>query len=211
MPIKANVAIIDLLPKTREEYSSVFKREGVSQGAEAEMASSEQVIQNTFGRLRHRADDVVTALPDVSADIVVIIGHNESGLLRTPSGKIINIFEASRGCLTAGKFCIFLTCRSADYLSELQLGVTRDLGIVEASRIAKEISESMGRERLIEVPRTSREQIQGVAASFQLADPQGAMSRLTKIVAGQRRSIYLGFIERGVFIIVAAILVGDDE
>jgi len=209
--IRPGTAVLNVLPATREEYRHVFDTEIVPAAARDQMRRAERLLDENFEETRKidGGRDFVKALHNTSEQVLIILGHNDKGFIRTGSGHWLTLKEASRRCRQYAKLCLFLTCQSARYLRDHGLGVARDLSIVEAVRLAKEIKESLERERTKErALRPGESPIFGRREQV-LADPHGAMQRLTRIISGDRKSVYFGVVNNGIFIVISAVVVGN--
>ncbi|HYG47862.1 MAG TPA: hypothetical protein VD846_07950 [Allosphingosinicella sp.] len=213
--ISPAVAVLNALPSGRAEYQRVFGRRTVSASSTAQMRSAASILRTGVKGVQalDTAMDFHAALMGFREDIVVILGHNEGGALRTLSGQLLNLKEASERCVAFGKLCIFLTCQSAKYLRAKGLGVARDLSIVEGARLAREIGQTLAREPLRRAePRYSREAITNLdGMPLVLADPHAAMTRLSYVIGGGNRTLYVGIKSGTIFVVLAVIVTGVDE
>jgi hypothetical protein len=199
-----SVLVLNALPRSEAEYRNVFGTDTVSQSAVSQMRHAQQSLEASFDRAQIQSMSTIMSpalLRLVPGTVVVVIGHNEKGVIRMPDGRRVSIREASLNCLKAAKLCIFLSCRSAAYLDGLLPGVHRDIGLAEASAFAKEIKELVERETAYQ-----RQFSSAHTPVYIVRDPHGMMERLTGVLTRGRRTLYVGLMKAGVFIIVAIIV-----
>lgn len=82
----------------------------------------------------------INFLNQQTSQFIVIAGHNEKGYFKFRDGNSLSLLIMSKRCGEIHKICIFVSCRSKDYLTDGSVGVSRDLkldeGIWLAGRIA---------------------------------------------------------------------------
>jgi hypothetical protein len=196
------ISVLDALPRTLEEYSAVFG------GREASAADYQQMKQATQVLLQEGlpppkrfagAIEFYDALVNSPEQVVVVLGHNQGGVLRTPAGLWMDLRAAAELCGAVGKLCIFLSCSSARYVRGIAVGVRRDLAIVEAARLARAVRKLL----MTEARRRSDRAADGFGLEGVLADPHLAMERLANLLAKYPQARQYGKMAGGLFVVVA--------
>jgi hypothetical protein len=143
------VAIVEV-PFHEAEYKSVFKlnRDITASEEDDIRAARDQYFKsgfNGFMNLRGMSESERTAgfadfLKHQPQDFVVMVGHNWNGEFVFRNGDHLSLVLMSKTCTALLKKCIFVSCRSKDYITDGSVGVSRDLkmneGIWIGSRIA---------------------------------------------------------------------------
>lgn len=189
--ISGEVTVLDALPHNAGEYERVFGRPR-SAAAQAELEAAQSVLPSA-----QRFAGGITfaeALDRTTNQIVIVIGHNEGGLLRMPSGHWLELRAAADVCGAYGKLCIFLSCSSNSFVRGSAMGVRRDISVSEAVLRAKEIeglANTWARRRTTaeEAMEQWRPAVEG--QGLPLLDPERAMKELRKLVARQEQSAYM--------------------
>lgn len=136
---------LSALPDTTAEFQKVF-------GDTASLATG--VLEDTFGASRNidelnqttssakSIDDIKIAISESDENVIILVGHNENGILQLPNGETINIQEVAQQCADGGKRCVILSCESAQYIDESDVstsGVTRVISASEAAFISRRL------------------------------------------------------------------------
>jgi hypothetical protein len=129
-----SVAILDMLPRSTAEFRTIFLKKP--------SAADETTYERASGKINStnapQYFDIAAALSSQN-NVIVIVGHNSNGLIRTPKGEVVDVHRLADDCLSASKICIFLTCNSSAYLGDLALGLSDRISITDATKAAIEI------------------------------------------------------------------------
>ena len=143
------VAMVEV-PLHANEYQAVFgvtRDLTAAQNAELTSARNQfwKSAMNGFRNFAYiegpRTDEAFTnLLKQEHSTFIVIAGHNQKGDFKFRDGNSLSIVIMSKRCGEMHKVCIFVSCKSKDYLTDGSVGVSRELkldeGIWLAGRIA---------------------------------------------------------------------------
>ncbi|WP_242121926.1 hypothetical protein [Sphingomonas lacusdianchii] len=211
-PLRPGLAIFSAVPETKKEFVDVFGEEAVpSRSALEAVRAGSLALDRIKGS--HVAvitlAQVVEAIGRMRESTVLLVGHNESGVLISPSGNRLPLGDIARSCARFGKLCIFLSCRAAKHVPGAH-GPMVDVSPLQASRMASKIAAMLD-----EQPTKSLEALvpAPVVAPMIYADPWRLVRNVDAIIAeettGRTRLFYVGLSVGGV-IIVALVVVDLD-
>jgi hypothetical protein len=80
------------------------------------------------------------ALSKKESEIIVLVGHNESGNFRFPKGDPYSINELTDRGINNNKIVIVVSCQSSKYVSRSSIGIELSLAYDEAANITKELN-----------------------------------------------------------------------
>lgn len=134
LSMKGTIAEFAFVPRNDEEFTKVFGRPP-SQG-------EWQSIQNALATNTKRPGpspvtilderEFARVLASLDENVVVVIGHNENGILKTGVGQL-PLVSMQGACAKTGKVCIFLSCKSGGFVSDKGgIGVQSELTYAEA-------------------------------------------------------------------------------
>jgi hypothetical protein len=144
-PPRVVAEVFNLLPKTEAEGATVFRQ--------ANRADVLEVIRagNRLGSLGHSAGSSLEEALGRDSGVLILVGHNEGGVIVTPDGRRLPLVETARRCADAGKLCVFLSCNSSSVGQNGAIGI--DYGI-EARRAA-----TLAQQMLLSTERGSTDQL----------------------------------------------------
>ena len=134
------------MPQNSLEFEKIFDRKPSS--VELSRIGKEFTLDEHFGeqRLLATSDSNIETFKQFlngnDALLVTIVGHNENGKFRLPSGRTISILEMSNACSEAMRRCVFLSCNAETYLDagdQLNIGVSSRLSYPDAERLIERI------------------------------------------------------------------------
>jgi 6-phosphogluconolactonase len=129
------------LPTTPEEYRALFGDDAiVSEPVEEELRRVHLAVRDEERR-SISATTFDQKLKETRGFYVAMVGHNEAGQFRFLDGSSKPLLELARSCESLGRMCIFLSCRSEQYLrsESSAIGVAQDLTFVQAITILRDI------------------------------------------------------------------------
>ncbi|MGV6830358.1 MAG: hypothetical protein ACWA5P_02190 [bacterium] len=86
------------------------------------------------------------------SNYITFTGHNESGLLKLPSGESIELNKVAELCVEFAKRCVFLSCKSNDYISSTSnSGVNSELSFSDANSMIVAINKKSERSKNNEI------------------------------------------------------------
>ena len=121
-PVKFKNKIFALSPNTSEEFENIFG----AAPSPAEWSRLQKDLEQLSNYLSEDAlrqpveqpsstDVIVKSIKDPAISYVTIIGHNEKGRLKLPTGEELGITNLSKLCAKHTTRCIFLSCESSRY------------------------------------------------------------------------------------------------
>jgi hypothetical protein len=140
------VSVFYQLPQTPNEYAKVFAVKGggenVTRAQQSEMEGAKAFLKRKkglpSGLLVRNLDGFSAYLHTVKSRYVILVGHNVDGQFAFLTGDLEDITMLEKACEQAAKKCIFVSCRSTDYLtSGTSIGVERDLTLKEGIDLAE--------------------------------------------------------------------------
>jgi hypothetical protein len=143
------VAMVNV-PLYANEYQAVFGiTRGLTAAEWAEILRARKQFWNSGTNGFWNVKDIegpateegfINFLKQEHSTFIVITGHNQKGYFKFRDGHSLSLLIMSKRCGEIHKVCIFVSCRSKDYLTDGSVGVSRDLkldeGIWLAGRIA---------------------------------------------------------------------------
>ena len=130
------------IPLDEPEYKSIFRVDGLSQADSAQVARARRLADSFRLRatrtVRNRAE-FDKFLRSTTEKYVIIAGHNENGQFMFFGGEGESLPTLGEDCAKIEKICIFISCKSKDYLKDGSVGVRRDLTLAEGVWIVNEI------------------------------------------------------------------------
>lgn len=189
-PFEATVQFVSALPDTAGDFARVF-------GEPPTAAMLEQVSDTNSGlraidsstQNANTSDELLRSISETDNNIIVLVGHNEDGVLKLASGGEIEISEVAQHCLDTGKRCVILSCESDQYIEQSNIaasGFSRVLTAREALYITQRLDNYLGRLREGERTVSYREIDVGIrvfaAQSEDMALTVGQAKRASKIV-----------------------------
>ncbi len=134
--------IFSQVPLSESEYRIVFPSAKLSKGESDEIIDAGRF----FKTLSPDADGSVINSSDFSAylstqkdDNIIIVGHNKDGRFAFLDGTSSKISDMVEDCAKNNKNCIFISCRSNDFVKLGMVGVKRDLTLEEGLYIANKL------------------------------------------------------------------------
>jgi hypothetical protein len=135
--------IYAVVPHTDASYQNVFKLPGhkITIAERVEVEEARLNLAFTYRQKIHFASasdsgsDLESFIRNSTSDHVIILGHNEKGLLRLPNGETVALQKLDQICSSSGKRCFFISCSSNAYLTTSS-GVTASLNFTEASEVS---------------------------------------------------------------------------
>ncbi len=132
--LSRQLAVFNELPRNDTEFRNVY----------AHSASVAEIAR--FAEASRRTDQTGTrqetfdAAMASAATVIVIVGHNNGGNLRTRSGELLSLEDLSARCEAAGKVCVFLSCHAQDWVSRAHPAAARAISAAEAARSAESVA-----------------------------------------------------------------------
>ena len=105
--------ILDLMPSNSREFENVFQYKATDTELSA-IVNSLQKYPDLTTKVEGKSE-LYNILQFSVEPAVVIIGHNEDGMLRFGSGEVEPIVELSKRIEASGKIGVFLTCKGSCY------------------------------------------------------------------------------------------------
>ncbi len=154
-------ATFAVIPSDQKSFKNIFGPD--STFSTATRAEMEEASDGLAGQPRLRLaarqnqgrSELRAFLSQVDAQVVMIVAHNDHGLLKFPDRTEVTLREAAEWAYSEGKVPVFLSCKSADFLAEQAPGVTSALTYREAVEISNRLSERLP-ENLASVPDLAR-------------------------------------------------------
>jgi hypothetical protein len=141
-PRSATSSVVYQLPFSEADYKTVFGKEAVSVTEKTEIESAKRFfIRSGLSENKSikNSETFNKYLKESTSQNIIVVGHNESGHFSFLDGTPSEIWSLSEDCARARKNCIFISCRSKDYVAAGSLGVKRDLTFEEGIYIAEKI------------------------------------------------------------------------
>ena len=128
------IDIVNLLPHDGTGFQSVFHKDPSASDV-AQMRRARKILNDAD----RTAQGLGWSIRKSPAKFVVVIGHANGKLLMQPDGTTADIEELAADCNLWGKICIFLACRSKRSTQSKAVGITYDIAMVSAARLAVSI------------------------------------------------------------------------
>jgi hypothetical protein len=193
--------ILDLLPGDAAEFAGVYGRaakaaelremlrasrrleDGVAAAAGRRMgARSQPLVTATLAHVRSRAE-FLNALSKARREYLVVVGHNEGGMLRLADGGQIALEEVLRIASTQETSVVAVSCETRTLVTAPgHAGTAHRLNPDEAARVASRFTNELVELHLAEAEWHAPDQINFVGAPPKLGGYQAA-----------RRAFLLGF------------------
>lgn len=212
--IPSTTLIVNAVPHNRQGFKNVFGEKAVaSASALAQVSATNQSLREIKAQ-HYDATDLTglkQQLAKTDAGVVLFIGHNENGVLTTPSGAHIPIVELASLCAEQGRLCVHLSCSAGKYIKDVGgIGPSADITAVQAARIALKIVTILEAE-----PRTHPLAAGDSRVSVVYVDPWSMAGKVDDAIAHdvnrRARMHYVGVIIGGVVIIALVVIILDDE
>lgn len=191
--VEATHAAITTIPRNLDEFNGVFGRLPSANETNALLSEADLVVRE----FHHVSDEasLLKGIKEQEVNFVSIVGHNEDGLLRLPSGELIEITKIAQHCSSVGKKCIFLSCNSEEFLSaaaDSAFGVDRRITFKGAHRIANYLGKRMRESESMSYMRVSDDLRAELNVLAQAANISDAISTTTPpvLVAGGIGGVY---------------------
>lgn len=191
--VEATHAAMTTIPRNSDEFNGVFGRLPSANETNALLSEADSVARE----FHHVSDEsaLLRGIEEQEANFVTIVGHNEDGLLRLPSGELVEIEKIAQHCSSIGKKCIFLSCNSEEFLSaaaESAFGVDRKITFKGAHRIASFLGKRMRESESMSYMRVSDDLRAELKVLAQAANISDAISTTTPpvLVAGGIGGVY---------------------
>lgn len=140
--MEPGIAILSAVPETPHEFANVFGESvPASRSALTSVKAGNSELKRIQGKFStiislHQASDIMRTTSEAT---ILIVGHNEGGILVSPTGSRIQLSDIARSCAKFGKLCVFLSCKAAKHVPGV-LGPEVDISPLQASRIAEKIA-----------------------------------------------------------------------
>lgn len=149
--ISSDVKVLAAVPDDSDDLVRIFAR--ILDEDEASKTFEEAKIllsrPNTRAVKSHNEifDEIKSGNP---YDPIALVGHNEGGFLRLPSGRRISIDRIIESCEENHRVCLFFMCKSQSYIDNgtHAIGVGAELTFLDADRLLR----SFARKRLRTTP-----------------------------------------------------------
>lgn len=141
-PRNSTASVLYQLPFSEADYKKVFNKEVMSVTEKAEIESAKRffvrssLVENKSVRSPEAFNKYLNESPSQN---IIVVGHNENGHFSFLDGTSSKISTLSEDCAQARKTCIFISCRSKDYVAAGSIGVKRELTLEEGIYIAEKI------------------------------------------------------------------------
>lgn len=145
-PSKYDVAHFISIPSDEASYYRIFSKKPQNNELN-QIRSTKSKLSNQDNVYIAQASDENTIvkqfLKNTDSEYVTFTGHNEDGLLMLPKGGKIKLHDVAQICVEFAKKCVFLSCKSKNYISPEALtnvGVSKDLSYTDALSLIEEIN-----------------------------------------------------------------------
>jgi hypothetical protein len=122
------------VPLDNQEYTKIFKTGFISgdDAAQVSLAKRFADSDNLTGTSAIKGrSDFQSFVNGTDGQFIILAGHNENGKFVFYGGDAVPIPLLSEDCARAVKICVFVACKSKDYLKDGSIGVSRDLSLAE--------------------------------------------------------------------------------
>jgi hypothetical protein len=146
------------IPLADEEFKAVFKTDFISGDDAAQVSQARRYAD--LDKLT--ATDSIRGRPDFQSfmnkadgQFVILAGHNENGKFVFYGGEAVAIPLLAEDCARAVKICVFISCKSKDYVKEGSVGVSRDLTLAEGIWMATKTRQWLAQQQNVSVVQLS--------------------------------------------------------
>ncbi|HYC05431.1 MAG TPA: hypothetical protein VED40_19220 [Azospirillaceae bacterium] len=196
--IARSVAVISALPDNDAEFKSIFG----SEPTYADLDALERVSRKLGDTIRpETSSSVERALSDTESTIVVLIGHNDHGNFVLRSGERSPLKDVASACVRNEKICIFVACKSKEYVGKRALSLKEDIGISDAADLVNALREIMNVER----GRVSS------SGKILVENPDRILYRMERVISSREQGFAFKAILKGFEVVVLFGLYGDDN
>ena len=154
------VSLLFHLPLDTADYQAVFgTRKSISPIVTKELREA----QDGLGRLGIgdprrdvTSENFDTEVKSVPGAFVILVGHNENGEFVFVNGSRRGLADLANGCRAAQRFCIFVSCRSQEFLSASgAIGLKHEVSFNEGIYIARQLTAAIDSEATKELSATN--------------------------------------------------------
>jgi hypothetical protein len=140
-PRVATSSVVYQIPLSEADYKAVFKTASISTTERSEIEAAGRLLTATTRDVAsvNSEDTFAKFLKNTTSKNVIVVGHNEDGSFAFLDGSRTRLWNLSQLCAEAAKSCVFISCRSNDYVAAGSQGVRRDLTLAEGIYIADKI------------------------------------------------------------------------
>lgn len=128
-------------PDSANEFSNIFLREGSAAEIDQTSRISSEISSDFDGNAIRltEGNQLIELLANSDQNVVIVIAHNDQGVMRLPDGSTVTIEDFANACDEFEKRCIVLSCDAQQFLpsGSTTVGVTTEITFPEAIRISR--------------------------------------------------------------------------
>lgn len=147
------LVIHNALPTDANQFRHVFD-DSASASATSQMLRSHQDltdIRNARLLTLRTLKGFVRQLKDNNNKVHVILTHNENGIGALTDGSQVDLRVMAKECGVRRALCIFISCKSAEYLQGKALGMGRDISLRESAALTAGVAKIVADHRSVRV------------------------------------------------------------
>lgn len=117
--IPSSVQLISSIPNTSQQFNNIFSRNPSAADMNDASAALEKLSASHIKEIyisSNNSEELLDGISNHNQKIVVILGHNDNGILKFGDGSELNISDINLKCRDNQKHCIFISCKSKSFL-----------------------------------------------------------------------------------------------